>query len=108
MHKQSTAKTEHSLVFKLIFSPHIYTKYLKSGLTVNWELIENHPNLKTLFPTSRVIAYKSANNLTDILVKAALRGNVYEERESKTLDKNYDDLDIEMFKILQGIEDNSF
>ena len=108
LHKQSTAKTEPPLVFKLIFSPHIYTKDLKSALTVNWELIKNHANLKTLFPTSPVIAYKRTNNLKNILVKAALRCNVSEEKESKTLDKNYDDLDTEMIKILQGLEDNSF
>ena len=47
-------------------------KNLSSIIRKNWNLIENDPTLKKLFPTPPVMAYRRPKNIKDILVRATV------------------------------------
>jgi len=58
------------LVLKLQHYPHISSKHVKNALLKHWNIIEERPDLKKIFPDTPIIAHSRAQNLSDILVKA--------------------------------------
>ena len=70
------------LVFKLLYTPHIKTKDLKTCLIKHWQFIEQHPTLSKIFPKPPLIAYKRASNLSDSLIRASFTS----ETSTKKLD----------------------
>ena len=66
--KHNTA--ERLLPFVTTYHP--AGKKLKQIVMENWNFIENQPLLKTIFKTPPIISYKRGKSLKDMLVKAKL------------------------------------
>ena len=66
---------KHNTVERLlpfVTTYHPAGKKLKQIVMENWNLIENQPLLKTIFKTPPFISYKRGKSLKDMLVKAKL------------------------------------
>jgi hypothetical protein len=63
------------LVFKLQHFPHISSKHIKNALLKHWDIINERPDLKKIFPDTPIISHNRAQNLSDILVRARLQSS---------------------------------
>ena len=69
------------LVFRLNYYPHITSKHIKNALLKHWEIIEDNPELRRIFPEIPIIAFSRTKNLKDDLVRARLRVSREDEEE---------------------------
>ena len=70
------------LVFKMNYYPHITSKHIKNALLKHWEIIEDNPELRRIFPEIPIIAFSRTKNLKDDLVRARLKVSREEEEEN--------------------------
>ena len=64
------------------YYPHITSKHIKNALLKHWEIIEDNPELRRIFPKIPIIAFSRTKNLKDDLVRARLKVSREEEKEN--------------------------
>ena len=67
---ENTNKTNNKPIFTTQYNSN--TKYITQILRKHWNIIENDPTLRILWPEPPIVAYKKNKNLKDTLVSAKL------------------------------------
>ena len=67
---ENTNKTNNKPIFTTEYNSN--TKYITQILRKHWNIIENDPTLRILWPEPPIVAYQKNKNLRDTLVSAKL------------------------------------
>jgi hypothetical protein len=67
---ENTNKTNNKPIFITQYNSN--TKYITQILRKHWNIIENDPTLRILWPEPPIVAYQKNTNIRDTLVSAKL------------------------------------